>query len=61
MIESYCVESAENLEVDEKGGDGEGQEEGDHEPGTVESVCEKDAAVADSEAGNDDAEGEENA
>jgi hypothetical protein len=39
MFEGDDVEAVEDLEVDDEGDEGEGEEDGDHEPGTAESVA----------------------
>ena len=61
MVEGDGVEAVEALEVDEECDEGEGEEDGDHEPGAVEVVGYKDYAVADCEAGDENAEGDEDA
>ena len=55
------VEPAEDLQVDDEGDDREGEEDGDHEPGTIEVVAEEEDDGADRCAGDDHGEGEESA
>jgi len=59
--EGDCVEAVQDLQVEDERDGGQGEEEGDHQPGAVESVGQDDAAIADGEACSDDTQGDERA
>ena len=54
MVEGDCVEAVEDLQVEDEGDDGEGEEDGNHEPRAAEVGGQDDAAKADGEAGDND-------
>ena len=55
VLEGYCVETVEDLDVDDEGDEGESEKDGDHEPGAAEIVGQRDDDEGNSEAGNEDA------
>ena len=58
MFDGYCVEAVEDLDVDDEGNEGESEKDGDHEPGAAEIVGQCDDDEGDSEACNEDAQGD---
>ena len=61
VAEGDCVETVQYLDVEDKCCPGQGEEDRNQKPGTIEVVGQEYPAVADSEAGDDDAHGDEGA
>src|SRR5882762_656219 len=61
VVEGYGVEAVENYDVEGEGGDGEGEQEGDHQPGAAEAGGEDEDGVAYGGAGYENCQGDEDA